>query len=87
MYHRLLLGTFPHSERRRPLGRLVVAVALAAVMYPFGGCSNGGSAAGEGTVDLSSAKEASRSNPEISKAAAVRGKAGIGDFQKKTRRR
>ena len=61
-------------------------MALAALICPLGGCSSGGSAAGEGTVDISSAKGAAGSNPDFAKAAAARGKGGMADAQK-TRRK
>ena len=57
-------------------------MALAAIILPLGGCGGMGSSAGEGTVDLSRAKEAAQSNPDISKAAAIRGTlADVRDFQ------
>ena len=86
MIHRFLLGTFPCREPGRRSARLNVAMALVALMSPLGGCSVGGSATGEGTVDVSSAKGAGSSNPEFAKAAAVRGKGGMADAQK-TRRK
>ena len=54
---------------------------MAALISAFGGCGVG-SSTGEGTVDLSHAKEAAKSNPDINKAAAVRGTDGMGDALK-----
>ena len=65
---------------RRP-GDFLAAIALAAFISPLGGCSGEGSG-GEGTVDISRAKEAAKTNPEAAKAAAARGAAVIGDAQK-----
>jgi hypothetical protein len=72
------------SEAPRRPGSLLVALALAAFLSPLGGCSGDGSGAGEGTVDISRAKDAARSNPDLakSKAAAALGGGGIGDAQK-----
>jgi hypothetical protein len=66
-------------------GRLVIATALASLILPLGGCGGLGSSTGEGTVDLSRAKEATKST-DTSKAALIRGKGVIGDAQKKGRR-
>jgi hypothetical protein len=66
---------------RRPDG-LVIATALAALTLPLGGCGGVGSSTGEGTVDLSRAKEAAKSNPDINKAAAALGTNGMGDALK-----
>jgi hypothetical protein len=70
--------------RSRGPGRFVVAMALAVAILPLGGCWR--SAGGEGTVDISSAKSASKSNPHTAKAASARNKGGIAKAQK-TRRR
>ena len=86
MIHRLLLGNSPPRGPLRRPGHIVLAMALAAFTSPLGGCSNGGSAGGEGTIDVSSARQAASSNPDIARAAAVRGKAGMADAQK-TRRK
>jgi hypothetical protein len=74
-------------EESQRSGRLVVSMAMAAFLVPLGGCWVGGSSGGEGTVDISRAKEASLSNPDMSKAAAARGKGEVvGDALKKGRR-
>jgi hypothetical protein len=71
---------------RRRAGQLFAAMLLAVlVIAPQGGCSVGGSA-GEGTVDLSQAKEAAKSNSDAAKAAAARGKGGLHDAQKRKAR-
>jgi hypothetical protein len=86
MIHPFLLGNDPRSEPGRRRRLRVVATALALSIAPLGGCLDGGVSSGEGTVDISSAKGASVSNPHIAKAAAARGKAGMADAPK-TRRK
>jgi hypothetical protein len=63
------------------LGSSLAAIALAAFLMPLGGCSGGGSE-GAGSVDISKAKAAAETNPDIAKAAAARSKGRMGDFQK-----
>jgi hypothetical protein len=58
--------------------RLLVLVALAAMIAPLWGCGDGAGGAGGGSVDISAAKDAAKINPEIAKAAAARG-LGVGD--------
>jgi hypothetical protein len=87
MIDRVVMGASRAREPIRRPARLVTAMALAVGISLFGGCSGGGTAVGEGTIDLRRAKEASSSNLDIAKAAAVRGKAGIGDNARKTRRK
>jgi hypothetical protein len=67
-------------------GRVVVAMILSALICPLAGCSFGGSASGEGTVDIARAKEATKSNPDLSKSPAARNKGGLGGVQKTGRR-
>jgi hypothetical protein len=70
-------------ERSRGTSRWLAAIALAALISPLCGCSDGGSGGtGAGTVDVSRAKEAASTNPDLAKAAAARGAGGIGDAQK-----
>ena len=68
-------------ERSRRPARALAAIALAAFILPLAGCSVDGSG-GEGTVDISRAKAAASSNPDMAKAAAARGASGIGGAQK-----
>jgi hypothetical protein len=64
-------------------GRLLAVIAASAFMLPLGGCSGEGTGGtGEGTVDISHAKDAANTNPDMAKAAAARGAGGIGDTQK-----
>jgi hypothetical protein len=86
MINRFPFGVYQAGEPPRWSSRLVVAMALAAFISPFAGCFGAGSAGGEGTVDLASAKTASMSNPDTAKAASVRGNAGIADAQESGRR-
>jgi hypothetical protein len=77
--------TFLHvCERSRGLGRLVGAMAMVALILPLGGCW--GSAGGEGTIDIASARSVSGSNPNTTKAAFARDKGGIGKAQKARRK-
>jgi hypothetical protein len=85
MIDRVWLGNDSLREPGRRPARLVAGTALAVFISALGGCSSG-SAVGEGTIDVSSAKAALGSNPNIAKAAAARGKAGMSDAQK-TRRK
>src|SRR5262245_28304166 len=62
-------------------GSLLVVIVLSAFISPLGGCSGGGSG-GAGSVDISHAKEAAKTNPEIAKAAAARGGGGLKAAQK-----
>jgi hypothetical protein len=73
-------------RRLRGLGRLIVAMAMAAPILPLGGCW--GSAGGEGTVDIARAKGASYTNPnpDIAKAASARRKGVLGEAQKSRRK-
>jgi hypothetical protein len=57
---------------------LLVMVALAAMIAPLAGCGDGAGGTGGGTVDIASAKDKAKTNPDIAKAAAARG-AGVGD--------
>ena len=86
MHHWLASGFHWGRESGRRRGRLIALFALSAIVTPLLGCDVGGSATGEGTVDLSRAKESAASNPDIAKAAAARGKATIGDALKTPRR-
>ena len=67
-------------------GRLLMVVALAAMLAPLWGCGDGEGGTGAGTVDISQAKNAAKdaaaSNPEIAKAAAARNRGTLGDTQK-----
>jgi hypothetical protein len=80
------IAIFQAYRRSRGLCRLVVSMALVAMVLPVGGCW--GSAGGEGTVDISSSKAASytNSNPDLAKAASARGK-GVVDKAEKSRRK
>jgi hypothetical protein len=60
---------------------LLAVIALAAFLSPLGGCSGDGSS-GAGSVDVSQAKEAAKTNPDIAKAAAARGAGGLKAAQK-----
>jgi len=62
------------EQARKPswlLGRVLVFLASTALLIPSGGCSGSlsGTSGDEGSFDLSSAKEAAKSNPDIAKAA------------------
>jgi hypothetical protein len=59
-------------------GRLVVALVLGVLAYPLTGCGFGGSASGEGSVDIARAKEAAKSNPGQFKGATNRERGGLG---------
>ena len=86
MFDRALIG---NRVRRVPGYRpihLVAAMVLLAFVCSLGGCSVGGSASSEGTIDISSAKGALGTNSSIAKAASARGKAGIADVQKVRRK-
>jgi hypothetical protein len=86
MINRSEVAAYEARAQSRWSSRVIVALALAAFICPLGGCFGAGSAGGEGTVDIASAKAATNSNPDMAKAAASRGKAGIVDAQKKARR-
>ena len=60
------------------MARLLILVALAAMIAPLWGCGDGSGDTGAGTVNISAAKDAAKSNPESAKAAAARG-GGLGD--------
>ena len=75
-----VIGAGPACEPSRRQGRCLAAIALAAFISPLGGCSDG-SGGGDGSVDISKAKEAAKVNPDIAKAAAARGGA-LGDVKK-----
>jgi hypothetical protein len=86
MFDRALLGNHVrHVPEYRPI-HLVAAMVLLAFVFSLGGCSVGGSASGEGTIDISSAKGEMGTNSSIAKAASARGKAGMADVQKARRK-
>jgi hypothetical protein len=77
----MISGNRACEPSRRP-GSFIAAIALAAFISPLGGCSGEGGGTGEGTVDISRAKEAAATNPDAAKAAAARNAAGLGDTLK-----
>jgi hypothetical protein len=87
MIDRFVIGVSRAREPSRRPACLVAAMALGASISAFSGCSGGGTAVGEGTIDLRRAKEGSSSNLDIAKAAAARGKGVIGDTARKTGRK
>jgi hypothetical protein len=63
-----------------PLARVCGRLAVLALAGALAGCSGNpvtGTAGGEGSVDLSSSLEKAKTNPDIAKAAALRGR-GLG---------
>ncbi len=86
MFDRALLGNrVRHVPGYRPI-HFGAAMVLLAFVFSLGGCSVGGSASGEGTIDISSAKGTMGTNSSIAKAASARGNAGMADVQKVRRK-
>ncbi len=73
----LAIGVDAGKPLRRSVG-LLAAVSLAALVLAVSGCTDPGA----GTVDIATAKDAAKTNPDMAKAAALRGAAGIGDAEK-----
>jgi len=59
-------------------GRVLATIAVVAFLGASWGCSGSGGDTGAGTIDIGKSKEAAGTNPEASKAAALRGKSGLG---------